>query len=99
MAVTLSTPGTHVAGNTCVFKDFVTPIDTTAAQTVTLPDCTDLPIGYQFWLSQNGANAVTIAAPTGNTLVGDTATVADNDVIRVFKSGATEWTGNLTPAT
>ena len=92
MAVTLSWKGDMVAGTTVVGNNEVVQIDTTAAQAVTLPSGS-VPVGYKFWLVQDGANAITIAADTGETLVGDSVTAADNTVLMVIRSGATQWTG------
>ncbi len=95
MAFTLSTYGNYVAGTTGIGNGDHYTVSTASAETVTLP--VDTPLGYKFTLSQNGANAITIAAGSGETLVGDTTTAADNDVLYVFRSGETEWTGaNLT---
>lgn len=96
MAFTMSTWADYVDGTTGVDRNDVKIVDTSGgAEVVTLPS--DVKIGFKFYLVHNGinANTVTIAAAAGETLVGDTATAADNDVLLVIRSGATEWTGAL----
>jgi hypothetical protein len=95
--ITLCHKGAMVADETAVGNGEYLVALATGTNTYTLP--VGAPLYYHFWIVANGASAQTIAAGTGETLVGDTATGADNDVIHVFRSGATEWTGSLTPAT
>ena len=97
MAVTLKRPGDFLAGSTLANDGGTVPIDTTAgAETATLP--TTAPIGFKTTVirkSSSGTNQLTVAAPSGDTLEGDTVTTATNDMILAVKTAATVWTAAL----
>lgn len=92
MAITLTTSGNFVDDTTPVDNLGTAVIDTTSAETVTLPPASTSPVGYKFLAVRAGANAVTFAAVAGETIVGITTLSADGESAWVVRSGATEWT-------
>lgn len=65
-----------------------------AADTLTLP--LSVPVGYQFNVIASAAAVVTIAAPAGDTLTGNTDTAAAiGSGLHVVKNGATTWIGSF----
>lgn len=83
---------TTVAAGTAKLVQDKQPLLHGAADTLTLP--LNAEVGFSFPVVASAAAIVTIAAPAGETLVGNTDTAAAvGSGLHVIKSAATVWTG------
>lgn len=90
MAVTLSTFGNYEVGTTPVENGGFVVIDTSGgAQATTLP--ASAPQGFHFWVVRSGANNVTLAAASGDTVTGATTLGTDGAKSHLMKRTATNW--------
>lgn len=81
-----------VAGGTAKYVQNDLPLAHGAADTLQLP--LQCEIGFSFPVFASAAAIVTLAAQSGETLVGETTTAAAvGSGILAVKTGATQWTG------
>lgn len=87
--VTLSTYANYVAGTTGVGRGDVLTRAGGDTDTVILP--VDAPVGFSFFVGQEGAGTVTIDVGAGGTVTGNTSLAADNTYVMVVKVSTTDW--------
>lgn len=94
MAVTLSAFGRGVDGTVGVAAGGTLVASPSGADTYTLPKGD--PVGFGFELINTTANVITVAAPSGETIAGASATTTAGSRLTLRKLTATGWRGYLT---